>query len=142
MLEGIKPGDPLPSIEKSIDQERILKWAELSGDFNRLHVDPEYAQQTPFKGTIAHGPMSLAFLNELMVRCFEERWAEGGRLMDVRFLAPIRPGDTVRIGGMVKQIEKRDDGDWVESEIFIEKGVGDRAVVGRSIARIDTGKGK
>ena len=61
MLAHVNVGDNLPSVEKVISQERINRWAELSGDFNLLHVDPAYAANTPFKGTIAHGPMSLAF---------------------------------------------------------------------------------
>ena len=78
MLRDVKVGEPLPTIEKEIDQDRIDRWAKLSGDFNRLHVDEAYARNTPFKGTIAHGPISLAFLNELMMDCFGEGWAVGG----------------------------------------------------------------
>ena len=69
-----KPGDALPAVEKAIDQDRIMAWARISGDFNRLHVDQAYAAETRFKGTIAHGPMSLGFLNQLMMTCFGPEW--------------------------------------------------------------------
>ena len=133
MLKGVHPGDKLPSIEKTIDQDRILRWARLSGDFNRLHVDPEYARQTRFQGTIAHGPMSLAFLNELMMECFREGWAVGGKLLDVRFVAPIRSGDRIRIGGRVKEILENEGKFAVECDLSIEKENGEKAVVGRAI---------
>ena len=133
MLKWEKPGDSLPMIEKEISQERILQWARISGDFNRLHVDPEYARQTIFKGTIAHGPMSLAFLNELMMECFGEGWAVGGKLLDVRFVAPIRPGDRIRIGGKVKEVQKKEEKYSVECELSVEKQDGEKAVVGRAI---------
>jgi len=133
MLKKVNPGDPLPAIEKSIDQDMIQRWANLSGDFNRLHVDPEYARQTRFGGTIAHGPMSLAFLNELMMQCFGAGWAVGGKLLDVRFVAPIRPGDRIRIGGQVKEIKKKDGKNSVECDLIIEKQNGEKAVVGRGI---------
>lgn len=136
MREGMKPSDSLPWVEKAIDQERIWSWARLSGDFNRLHVDPEYARQTRFKGAIAHGPMSLAFLNELMMRCFDEAWPQGGRLTDVRFVAPIRPGDRIRIGGTVMEISEKDGEEWVECEVFIEKDGGEKAVIGRAMCRL------
>jgi 3-hydroxybutyryl-CoA dehydratase len=119
-------------ITKEIDQERILKWAELSGDFNSLHVDPQYAKKTPFKGTIAHGPMSLAFLNELMMQWAGERWPAGGRLLDVRFRAPIRPGERIRVTGTVKGRLRVEGKTWVECELFIEKPDGVRAVEGRA----------
>lgn len=135
-MKDLKPGDKVPFIEKSIDQERINKWAKLSGDFNRLHVDPEYARNTPFKGTIAHGPMSLAFLNELMMACFGKEWASGGRLLDVRFVSPIRPGDMIRICGEVTGCEKEQEASIFHLHLFIEKGDGEKAVVGRGICRI------
>lgn len=133
MLRNVQPGEPLPVIEKDIDQNRIDRWAKLSGDFNRLHVDPEYAGQTPFRGTIAHGPMSLAFLNELMMASFGLGWVVGGRLLDVRFVAPIRPGDRIRIGGRIKGTS-REKGNWVvECDLAIEKQNGEKAALGRAI---------
>jgi 3-hydroxybutyryl-CoA dehydratase len=133
MLKKMNPGDPLPAIEKEIDQERILRWAGISGDFNRLHVDPEFARQTRFGGTIAHGPMSLAFLNELMMECLGMGWARGGKLLDVRFVAPIRPGERIRIGGTVKRVR----GTFVECELAIEKQDGEKTVLGRAIGRLE-----
>jgi 3-hydroxybutyryl-CoA dehydratase len=136
ITKSAKAGDVLPVIEKAIDQDRIMAWARISGDFNRLHVDPEYARGTPFKGTIAHGPMSLAFLNELMMTCFGAAWVKGGKLLDVRFVAPIRPGDTIRIGGTIDEI-REEGGDAVAiCNLSIEKGGGEKAVVGRAAARI------
>jgi 3-hydroxybutyryl-CoA dehydratase len=133
MLSNAKAGDSLPVIEKEINQDRILRWARTSGDFNRLHVDPEYAKQTRFGGTIAHGPMSLAFLNELMMECFGRGWVSGGKLLDVRFIAPIRPGDKIRISGTVMQVQMT-GGKWsVECDLAVEKQNGEKAVVGRGI---------
>ncbi len=133
MIKGLKAGDLLPVIEKDIDQEKILRWARLSGDFNRLHVDPEYARQTRFGGTIAHGPLSLAFLNELMMECLGIGWAAGGKLLDVRFVAPIRPGDRIRIGGRVKQIIPVQGRYSVECDLYIEKPNGEKAVTGKGV---------
>ncbi len=136
MIDEVRIGDALPSIEKGIDQDRIMAWARVSGDFNRLHVDPEYAKETRFKGTVAHGPMSLAFLNQLMMQCFGEGWIMGGRLLDVRFVAPIRPGDTITIGGTVKAVFKKGEEELVECDLFIDRGDGVKAVLGRAVGRI------
>lgn len=129
----IKEGALLPVIEKDIDQERILRWAKLSGDYNRLHIDPEYAQKTPFKGTIAHGPMSLAFLNEFMMQSFGLGWVRGGRLLDVRFVAPIRPGDHIRVEGLIKEVLIKDGQKQVTCDLVIKNQQGEKTVVGTGI---------
>ncbi len=134
MLAHVNVGGNLPSVEKVISQERINRWAELSGDFNLLHVDPAYAAKTPFKGTIAHGPMSLAFLNELMMKCFETDWLNGGILADVRFVSPIRPGDRITVKGFITAISNRHDRHYAECELFVEKQDGTKAVIGRGIS--------
>jgi 3-hydroxybutyryl-CoA dehydratase len=131
-----RPGEALPAIAKHIDQDRIDRWAELSGDFNRLHVDPDYAAQTRFKGTIAHGPMSLAFLNELMMACFGQGWATGGRLLEVRFTAPIRPGDDILISGRVEAVTADGLDALVECLLEITKAGGTTAVTGRGVGRL------
>ena len=136
MLKDLKTGSPLPTIEKFIDQKRMNQWARISGDYNRLHVDPEYARQTPFKGTIAHGPMSLAFLNELMMKCFNEGWAVGGKLYGVRFVSPVKDGDRIRIGGVVTGISEKDGRRLVACDLFVEKEDGTKAVVGSGTACI------
>jgi len=136
MLENPETGSRLPEIEKYIDQNRMNQWARVSGDYNRLHVDPEYAGRTPFKGTIAHGPMSLAFLNELMMACFDEGWAVGGKLFGLRFVSPVRNGDHVRIGGVVTEIIQKEGGRLAQCDLFVEKEDGTKAVVGSAMARI------
>jgi acyl dehydratase len=80
----------------TMTQERIDAWAQLSGDFNPLHVSPEYARTTPFGGTIAHGHISLGVLEGLMLEIVGEEWLRGGKLEGARFRAPIRPGRTYR----------------------------------------------
>lgn len=130
----IKEGALLPVIEKDIDQERILRWAKLSEDYNRLHIDPEYARQTLFKGTIAHGPMSLAFLNELMMQSFGLGWVRGGRLLDVRFVAPIRPGDHIRVEGIIKEAQLKNGQKQVTCDLVIKNQQGEKTVVGKGIA--------
>ena len=122
----------LPELYKEIDQEKINNWAAISGDFNRLHVDPEYARTTSFGGTIAHGPMALAFLNELMMSWAGAKWAIGGRLLDVRFKAPIRPGERIKISGTIKGNCDLDGKPYTECEVYVQKPDGILAVVGRA----------
>jgi acyl dehydratase len=50
----------------TIDQARINLFAEATGDFQFIHVDPVKAAQTPFGSTIAHGFLSLSLMPTLM----------------------------------------------------------------------------
>ena len=83
-------------LERRVDQEVIDRYAEASGDFNPIHVNPEYARRTPFGGTIAHGMLVLAYVSGAMTAAFGRRWWQGGRLK-VRFKAPARSGDTLTV---------------------------------------------
>lgn len=85
------------AFEFGIDQATIDLWAELSGDFNPLHVDPAFAAASPFGSTIAHGQLALAFVAELFDREIGEPWCRQGALRDVRFRAPLRPGHRYRV---------------------------------------------
>jgi len=129
-FEAICVGDPFPALEKEITQEVINRWAEVSTDFNPLHVDPEYAAKTRFGGTIAHGHIALSFLCEMMHRWLGQGWLAGGRLEEIKFVAPIRPGCRITIGGTVT--EKREEGGRriVRGEIFVQNQDGEKCVVG------------
>ncbi len=81
-------------VTRMVTQERIGAYAAASGDHNPIHVDPVFADATPFGGTIAHGMLVLALIGEMMRAAFGEEWSTSGRLK-VRFRAPTRPGDTV-----------------------------------------------
>ncbi|WP_375389214.1 MaoC family dehydratase [uncultured Amnibacterium sp.] len=83
----------------TVDQARIDRFADATGDHQWIHVDPERAADGPFGGTIAHGYLSLSLLAPLM---FELLVVEGCALIvnagsdRVRFLAPVRAGSRVR----------------------------------------------
>ncbi|MHB8377235.1 MAG: MaoC family dehydratase [Dehalococcoidia bacterium] len=81
-------------VTRTLSQRQVQAYADAAGDHNPLHIDPEFARATPFGGTIAHGMLVLAMIEEMMYAALGGRWASSGRLK-VRFKAPARPGDTV-----------------------------------------------
>ncbi len=97
-------GAELPSLAKTLSQEKIDRYARASGDFNPIHVDPAFAAQTPFGGTIAHGMLLLAYLSEMLTGAFGRAWLSGGRLK-VRFKGAARPGDVVTARGRVQRVK-------------------------------------
>ena len=97
-------GSELPSVAKTLSQEKIDRYARASGDFNPIHVDAAFAAQTPFGGTIAHGMLLLAYLSEMLTAAFGRAWLSGGRLK-IRFKGAARPGDVVTARGQVQRVE-------------------------------------
>jgi 3-hydroxybutyryl-CoA dehydratase len=84
-----------PSVSDRVEQEQIDLYAELSGDFNPLHVDPEAAAASEFGGIVAHGPIALQpFLRALTEWLGVEALPPGAEVQ-ARYRAPTRPGDTI-----------------------------------------------
>ncbi len=137
IFETIRKDDILPKLTKLVTQDKINKWADVVGDHNPLHVDPEYAKKTKFKTTIAHGPLVISFISEMMMNWLGAGWIEGGKLLDVRFRAPVRSGDEITIQGRVTHKRSVDSLNTIECEIFVENQQGVKVVEGRAIGRVE-----
>jgi 3-hydroxybutyryl-CoA dehydratase len=103
-------GAALPELVRQVTQADISRYAEASGDYNPIHIDPAFAATTPLKGTIAHGMLVLAYISEMLARVFDDAWDESGQLA-LKFRSPARPGDTLSVGGTVESVQ--DDSDIV-----------------------------
>jgi len=134
-FDQINIGDEIPPVSKTITQEKINRYADASGDYNPIHVDPEFAKNTMFKGTIGHGMMTLAYLSEMMTNWLGEGWICGGS-MEVTFFAPTRPGKEYIAKGKV--IDKRVEAGnkTVVCEIWCEDKEGNKVVGGRASGRV------
>ncbi|MDF8333140.1 MaoC family dehydratase [Novosphingobium cyanobacteriorum] len=109
-----------------VTQERIDRFAEATGDFQFIHVDPVRAAQTPFGGTIAHGFLTLSLLPLLTERS-DCPVAEGTNMCvnygsnKLRFLAPVRAGKRVRGVFKLLELEEKRPGQWQQvMEVAIE----------------------
>ena len=96
------------SLAKTITDADIVLFAGVSCDTNPVHLDDEYAAGTRFGGRIAHGMLSAGLISAAIAN----RLPGPGTIylgQSLRFLAPVRPGDTVTATVTVKEIntEKR-----------------------------------
>ena len=84
----------------SVDQARIQRFADATGDQQWIHTDPERAQlESPYKTTIAHGYLTLSLLPHLLESCLRVDgvgMAVNYGLDRVRFPAPLPAGQRVR----------------------------------------------
>jgi acyl dehydratase len=82
-----------------IDQERVDRFADATGDHQWIHVDPERAASGPFGGTIAHGYLTLSLIPFLGSQVFSLE-TPGAKLNygvnKVRFPHPVRVGSRIR----------------------------------------------
>ena len=84
----------------TIDQARVDKFADLTEDWQYVHVDPDAAKTTPFNGTIAHGFLTVSLLSAMYYDAVPV--IEGSKLGvnygfdKLRFLSPVKVGSKVR----------------------------------------------
>ena len=107
LIEELSVGQSAETI-RTVTQKDIELFAEVSGDHNSVHLDAALAATTPFKGIIAHGMLSASFISAILGTTMPGK----GTVylgQNLKFLAPVRPGDTVRTVCTVKEIflEKR-----------------------------------
>lgn len=93
-IEDLHPGMQA-TFCKTITEADIVLFAAVSGDTNAVHTNEEYAATTRFKGRIAHGFLSASVISAAVAN----RLPGPGTVylaQQLEFLAPVRPGDTVR----------------------------------------------
>ncbi|KPZ16801.1 MaoC-like domain-containing protein [Pseudomonas amygdali pv. ulmi] len=101
----------------TIDQERINLFAEATGDFQFIHVDPVKAAQTPFGATIAHGFLSLSLIPKLMegIMVLPEglKMAVNYGMDSVRFVQPVLVNSRVRLKVQLTEVTEKKPGQWL-----------------------------
>jgi 3-hydroxybutyryl-CoA dehydratase len=108
MSDSELPGGDFPAVTDVVTQTGIDAYAQISGDFNPLHVDPVAAAASEFGGIIAHGPIALHAFFRAATEWLGTDALPAGSEVKVTYRAPTRPGDevTVRLG----QLQTAPDG--------------------------------
>jgi len=96
------------TMEKIVTLEDIKKFADVSGDFNPVHLDDEFAKKTIFKGRIAHGFLTASFISTIIAT---ELPGPGSIYLkqSLKFLAPVYINEKILIKVSIVEvnIEKR-----------------------------------
>lgn len=107
----------------TIDQDRVNKFAEATGDFQWIHIDVEKAKAGPFGGPIAHGYLTLSLGPVFLPQIF----SVGGVAMGVnygankvRFVSPVPVGSRLRAGVKVLAVDDTPGGARVTLETTFE----------------------
>ena len=101
----------------TIDQERINLFAEATGDYQFIHVDPVKAAQTPFGSTIAHGFLSLSLIpkliEDILILPQGAKMVVNYGLDSVRFIQPVKVDSKVRLKVDLSDATEKKPGQWL-----------------------------
>lgn len=90
----------LSAVTRRIDAETVWAYAEITDDFNPIHVDPEFAAATPMGRCIAHGMLSLNLIWQAVWPALTETGRKSAEL-EIRFVKPVFVGDTITASGLM-----------------------------------------
>ena len=97
-FEEFEVGDSMVSPGRTVTETDLILFSGLSGDFNELHTNVEYAKQTLFGQRVAHGPLGIVIAMGLAGRMgFLEGTAQAFLGLDWKFKRPIFIGDTIHV---------------------------------------------
>ena len=85
----------MSSFKFLIDEAKVKAFADLIGDYNRLHLDAKYAATTRFGKPIAHGMLVASFISPCLVKAFGDGTIYVGQ--SIEFLKPVYVGDEIEI---------------------------------------------
>jgi acyl dehydratase len=136
-FDDVAVGQEIPVRVETVDQERLLRYAGASGDFNRLHWDPEFAAEvSPTGGVIGHGMLSMGLVSAMVAE-----WAGGPDrvlTLSASFRAPCPVGADLRMGGQVIDVDPQER--TVTLKVWAELADGARVVDrkgSRAVVRLD-----
>lgn len=138
-LEDVSVGEVFTTIARTVTETDIVSFAQLSGDFNPLHMDHEWARRGPFGRPIAHGLLSLAISSGLPSAI--DQLALLAYLEETRkFTSPVFPGDTIRCVYTVSDVvpsTSREDRGVVKLDVRLENQRGEPVQIGEDVLLVE-----
>ncbi|MBL8823523.1 MAG: MaoC family dehydratase N-terminal domain-containing protein [Planctomycetia bacterium] len=141
-MDDVEEGQSWISSARTITEADIVNFAGISGDFNPIHTDHEYARNTPYGKPIAHGLLTLAVTSGLSINSPPIRTLAFVGIKDWQFLEPVFIGDTIHIRSTLLEKEVRGRGrrallTWQcevlnQQEKVLQRGITTTLVEGRA----------
>ena len=135
----IKPDQTIPSVTKSITEGSILGF-ESTGILDRenIHNNPELAaKRLGTTYTLASGRMSITFASECLRKFFGAAVFNHTGTVNLKFLRPVKAGDTITVTGAVSGTVEIEGGTRVSVDLFCDNQDGNRTAVGTGTAVVN-----
>ena len=128
-IDELSVGDTSSTFTK-ISSELIEQFGQVTGDVNPIHMDEEYANNTVFKGRIAHGIFSLGLISAVIANKLP---GVGAIYLSqtARFMRPAMLGDTVKAEVSVTDINKEKNTVTLRTTCY--NGSGDMLMDGEAV---------
>jgi len=104
-FEELEIGGEWTSEARTVSTGDVTAFADLTGDRNPIHLDPEFARTTPFRRCIAHGLLGLSLAGGLTTTAAPARTVAFLGLKEWHFRAPVYIGDAIRVTNRVLEKE-------------------------------------
>jgi 3-hydroxybutyryl-CoA dehydratase len=142
-MDDVAIGQSWTSPARTVTESDLVNFAGISGDFNPIHMDHEFARNGPFRKPIAHGILVMSISSGLSLNSPPMRTLAFVGIRDWQFLEPVFIGDTLHVRTTVMEKEIRTRGKralitWQreivnQSEIVLQKGYTLTLVEGRAM---------
>jgi acyl dehydratase len=112
-LEDLSAGDTFVSAARTVTESDVVAFAGLSGDFNPIHTDVEFAADSPYGQRVVYGLLGLSILTGLLDRTglFSGSAIAMLGIRDWKFCAPVFIGDTVKFRLTIVDVRRTGNGD-------------------------------
>jgi acyl dehydratase len=141
-FDDVEIGQEWLSPGRTVTQTDIVNFAGLSGDFNPIHVDHEFAKTTPYHRPIAHGLLILSISSGLALHHPPMRTLAFVSVREWQFRGPVYIGDTIRVRTRVLEKELKGRGRrgriaWErmilnQEDKIVQQGITETLVEGRA----------
>ena len=130
----VKVGDRA-QFERTVTAEEVAAFARVTGDTNPLHTDATYAARTRFGECIAHGMLSAGYISAVLGTKLAPDCCAVYLSQTLRFMRPVKIGDTIRAVAEVKGIEPEKRTYTIETVCYNQNG--EPVVKGEAVILLD-----
>ena len=138
VIRSYEEGDDITPLVKEMTQDAINLFEGSAGNTGPSQFTDEDAAKEVLgtEGTVASGRMSLTFAIEMMRRHFGADVFNHTGTVNLKFLRPVKAGDTITVTGAVSETEETDAGTKVSVDLFCDNQDGNRTAAGIGTAVI------
>lgn len=107
VFNELNVGDEWESPRRTVTEADVIHFAGISGDFNPIHTDHEFARRGPFRKPVAHGLLGLSIASGLTSHAPRVDTLAFLSILEWKFVQPIAFGDTIHVISRVVSLEPR-----------------------------------
>lgn len=135
-FDTLMPGSQIDGPSFQVSRESIRLFCDGSLDYNPLHLDDNYMQgsfgKTSFGGIIMHGMNNFGLITRMLTD-----WADPldaiHRRLETRWLKPVRPGDTIKPVGTIRNKTSSTRAHWIVVDVAVRNQRGEAVAAGEAL---------